>query len=490
MKLSRREALKLGLLGAGATALPATVLFRSLGHGAEAAPVASPSVVRFSRPLAIPPVLAPTQSTGTTDFYRIVQRPADVQILPGLTTRIWGYNGITPGPTIVAHQGRSAVVTQVNHLGIETTTHLHGADVAPQFDGPPLRLVEPGERFIHQYTNVQPAATLWYHDHAHMHTGRNVYMGLAGFYLLGDATDDALPLPKGQFDIPLAIQDRLFNADGSLFYSETVAHQGVFGDTIIVNGVPFPFLQVARRKYRFRVLNGSNARNYRLKLSTGDPFKVVSTESGFLAHPVDVPEILLQPAERYSFVIDFASYPIGTQVILQNVFTPNAFGDPFDPAKVNQIMRFDVTANASDPSSVPADLAPLPVLNEADAVATRDWHFNVMADGRWAINGLRFDASRFDAQPTLGTVEIWRFINPSSAWVHPIHPHLVHFLILDRNGAPPQPYERGPKDTVALGPGETVRVIMRFEHFRGPFVFHCHNLEHEDHEMMTQYKVV
>jgi FtsP/CotA-like multicopper oxidase with cupredoxin domain len=495
---SRREMLRLGLLGVGAVTLP-------IGMGIRAAravkPPSSPPFVPFSRPLKLPPALRPVRSTANTDFYEITQTVARQEVLPGLKTTVWGYNGIFPGPTINVTSGRAVVVTQRNALsaaatgipgGVRTTAHPHGLDVEAGSDGHPLALVLPGGFLEHHYPNIQPAATLWYHDHAIDQTSRNVYMGLAGFYLISDAHERGLPLPKGAFDIPLVIQDRLFKPNGSFLFptdNGLPQRQGVFGDVILVNGVPKPFLRVQRRKYRFRLLNGSDARFYGLRLSTGEPFTVIGTDGGLMPHPVEVSDLLLGTAERYEVIVDFSKYPVGTKVILQNTVAPDPFGDPIDPDKIREIMRFDVTDDAVDPSSVPADLAPALDVDPAQSVQTRTWRFE-RENGAWAINGQLFDGNRIDAFPKNGTTEIWEFVNKSCGWLHPIHVHLVQYKILDRNGAPPKPYERGPKDTVVVGPNETVRVAMRFNSFTGVYVMHCHNISHEDNMMMTQFRVV
>jgi FtsP/CotA-like multicopper oxidase with cupredoxin domain len=293
--------------------------------------------------------------------------------------------------------------------------------------------------------------------------------------------------------VPLLVQDRLFNADGSLFYpigeEGRPVRQGVFGDVLLVNGAPFPYLRVERRKYRFRLLNGSNARFYQFELSTRDPFTVLGSDGGFLTAPVQTRNIFMTEAERYDIVVDFKKYPIGSQITLRNTIAPDPFGDTVDPNLIRDVMRFDVVSEATSDFTVPAVLGPGPIANAADAVLTRDWVFD-RANSAWVINGKLFDVNRIDAFPAYGSTEIWRFINKSGGWLHPVHPHLVEFRILDRTRRPLEAYERGPKDVLALGPNETARVAMKFVDFRGRYAFHCHNVEHEDHDMMTQFKVV
>jgi spore coat protein A, manganese oxidase len=494
MAPTRRDLLKFALLSGAATALPVGRAAAKLSERLLQQAVDSPPVPSFAVPLRIPPVLQPTRSTATTDFYDITQQIASVQILPQLgPTTMWTYNGLVPGPTIIQRQGRDVRVRQHNALQVPTSTHLHGGDVPADSDGHPLDLVAPGGTKEYFYPGLHPPANLWYHDHAVHETGRNVYMGLAGLYLVTSDAEQRLPLPKAPFDIPLVIQDKFFLPNGSIVYPRHDANrplrQGVFGDIILVNGTPKPFLRVARRKYRFRLLNGSQARVYQLALSSGEPFVAVQTEGGFLPHPVTTPDIVLAPSERISVVVDFSRYPVGSKVVLRNLMG-EVPGDPFDPERTREVMRFDVVADATDTSSVPADLLPLPEdIRPAEAVAKRTFTF-ARNGGQWTINGRPFEGNRIDAFPKLNTVEIWKFENRGGGWWHPIHVHLVEFLILDRTRRPLQPYEKGLKDTVLLRSNETATVAMRWNHFRGLYVLHCHNVEHEDDDMMTNIQVV
>jgi FtsP/CotA-like multicopper oxidase with cupredoxin domain len=497
MRLTRREMIKLGLIGGGAVALPVGRAIAQLaGSVIEENFVESPPVASFKVPLAIPPVLRPASSNATTDFYEITQRVAQVQIIPGLPrTSIWGYNGITPGPTIKQQEGRAAVVRQINRLPVEVSVHRHGGAQPADSDGHPLDLIEPGDAKSYFYPAfVQEAATIWYHDHAIHETGRNVWRGLAGFYLLFDEHERSLPLPKGRFDIPLAIQDRFFLRNGQIPYplhdveENRPVQQGAFGDVILVNGTPKPFLRVLRRKYRFRTLNGSNARVYRLALSTGDPFTVIATDDGLLNRPVETEDLVTSPAERYEIVIDFSRYRVGTKVILKNRFE-DIPGDPVDEEKTRDVMRFEVIDDARDPSSVPRDLNDVPDPDPSAAVRTRNWVF-ARNGGQWTINEKPFDEDRIDARPRQQDLEIWRFVNQGGGWFHPIHPHGGDFRILSIERREIRPYERGPKDTVFLGSNEVARVLLRFHPFKGVFAYHCHNIEHEDDDMMTQYEIV
>ena len=203
---------------------------------------------------------------------------------PRQLTPVYGYDGIYPGPTIRARKGRTAVVQVTNGLSFQQNVHLHGGLVPAASDGRPMQLIAPGGSFTYTYPNVQDAATLWYHDHAHGLSARTMFYGLAGYYIVEDELEDSLDLPSGDFDVPLVIQDRSFNADGSLKYTENI-DEGFLGDTIVVNGTVSPRFAVKRALYRLRFLNASNAREYRLQLD-GAPMVQIAGDGGLLEAPV------------------------------------------------------------------------------------------------------------------------------------------------------------------------------------------------------------
>ena len=482
-KPTRREFIALG----GSAFLAAAALRQA---GAKAAGLAP----RFQVPLPVPPVLDPVGVDATTDYYEIVQREAAVEILPGRLTRIWGYDGRFPGPTIKAARGRTTVVRHTNQLRVPTVVHLHGGVTPPESDGFPTEHIRPGTSKTYTYPNDGRAATLWYHDHAMDRTGKNIYMGLAGFYLLQEDDDVSSQLPSGAHDIPLMIQDRLFDTNGSFVY-DTFHGLAAKGGTILVNGAPWPRLEVATRKYRFRILNGSNATPLRLALSSGQPLVQIATDGGFLPEPVASASIPLAMAERVEVVIDFGSYPIGSHVTLQNQHATDVTGQV-----ANEIMRFDVVRAEEDDSVLPAALGRVPPIPVAAAVRTRRFVFagepglHLPPAAHWAINGMDFDAERPIAAPRYGDVEIWHIENRKLlgflGLVHPVHVHLVAFQIIERNRKPPLPHEMGWKDTVAVAKGDEVKIIARFEGYRGRYVLHCHNLEHEDHSMMARFDVI
>jgi FtsP/CotA-like multicopper oxidase with cupredoxin domain len=542
--------LKLGALGAGSVLLP----LGRLGLSIADSQASSPPVPLFKLALPIPTT---AQAVGTTtvttpdgtptpaDVYELTETVGEAQILPGFKpTRIWGYNGQAPGPIFRVQSGKPIVVRHTNALTTAATgsidmgisTHLHGGNVDGFSDGHPFNLVPPGGGTKqHTYFNDQPAATMWYHDHAIDHTARNVYHGLASFYLLTDANEDSLGLPSGDFDIPLVIQSKFFNADGSLNFPpgdrpETAPGEGILGDTVMVNGAAWPFLNVQRRKYRFRLLDGSDSREFLLALSTGQSFIQIATEGGLVPGPVPQRMIHITPAERYEVVIDFSIYPGGTNVVLQNLLESGNLanimqfrvqpGTVTDTSQVpNQLMASDLQASFNSLQQLAADLrareqrgAPPP----PQITQFRNFRFE-RDNGGFAINGKFFDLDRDDAVPQAGTFEVWNLENDSGGWFHPVHLHLLHagfgFIVVDRNGVPIRrgDQEFGWKETVNLGRNnESLRVLMQwpsvpvnpnnrlapavpgerpFDFFQRRYVFHCHNIDHEDHDMMAQIRV-
>ncbi|MEV0146975.1 MULTISPECIES: multicopper oxidase domain-containing protein [unclassified Nonomuraea] len=434
----------------------------------------------FTVPLPIPPVLRPSG----TDVYEITQRVGQAEILPGLRTQVWGYNGIFPGPTIVSRRGRKTVVRHRNELPEPVVVHLHGGRTPAEHDGYPTDLVSPGAVHEYVYPLDQPAATLWYHDHRMDHTGRQVYQGLAGFHLVHDDEEEALPLPKGERDVPLMIADRSFAEDGSMIYPDLHSDfiSGVLGDCVLVNGAPWPVMEVTATRYRFRVLNASNARRYRLALDPPPPrgvsFVQIGSDLGLLGAPVAHAELQIAQAERFDVVVDFSAYPVGQAVTLTNRLGEDGTA---------HVMRFVVARRAADDSRVPAKLTDFRPLSPSEAVVERTFTFQRGGAERhgmslWTVNGRAFSPDHIAATPRLGTVERWKLRAQNVA--HPVHIHLAPFQVLD-----PGPYATGWKDTVDLASGDQAEVLLRFDSYRGKYVFHCHNLEHEDMMMMANFRI-
>jgi FtsP/CotA-like multicopper oxidase with cupredoxin domain len=508
MAISRRQALQIGgigIIGAFGLAVPLGSVDAKSASRLDPRNMPKP----YQRTLTIPPELPRTGTTVDADGqtvhnYRIQQKLGSANIVPGMSTPILGYNGTFPGPTIKVNQGERISLMMDNVLPLfhpqwgyrlDTSTHLHGSASLPQFDGYANDLTGLGYCKDYEYPNFQPARTLWYHDHAVHNTAQSVYSGLAGQYHLHDEVEGSL-LPQGNFDVPLTVSDAMFAANGQLAYNDNT-HSGLWGDVILVNGAPWPVMKVQRRIYRFRILNASISRSYRFTLSTGDPVTMVATDGGLMPSAQQVTSWRHSGAERYEILIDFSKYPAGKRVELRNLSNNNNV----DYDHTGKIMAFDVTNDAVDTSGPAATVMPTLLasstamsLTPSQSVKTR--HMRVKRDNNiWTIGGMTWDEvvqsgyRKVLADPDLDDVEIWEIENSSGGWFHPVHIHLVDFQILSRNGRPPFSYERGPKDVVYVGEGETVRLLMKFEHHRGRYMIHCHNLPHEDHDMMAQFSV-
>lgn len=437
----------------------------------------------FDRALPIPPVKRPTRSGPRGDEIELVLRAGSAQPLPGAVTPILGFDGVWPGPTIVATRGRPTYVTVKNELAEQANVHNHGHHAPASSDGHPLDTIKPGDSRLYTYPNNQTGGTYWYHDHTFGLTGPHVYRGLAGLYLIRDPAEDVLGLPSGDHDIPILIQDRRFSTDNALEYAVDAGSTftGVLGNTLCANGIHTPFLAVGTRRYRFRFVNGANSRNLRLALGNGEPLVQIASDGALLAAPVSQTSIELSPSERADCIVDFGRARPGTSIVLRNL-------DATWP-ELPDVMRFDVVRREEDPSRVPDRLSLVQRIPEARASRLRRIRLQ-LADGAWTLNGLRYDPARVDFRPRLGSTEIWDIENGEQTQMHPFHQHMVPFQVLDINGAPPPAAQRGWKDTVAIPPAGRVRVIMRFYGFTGIYVFHCHKFEHEDHAMMLQQQFI
>jgi spore coat protein A, manganese oxidase len=541
------------------------------------------------------------------------------------STTVWGYSGVAqqaglpettyPGRTFVIQRDQPVRVHWTNNLpqrrhllpvdmtlhwadpatgtppgvyptsGVPVVTHVHGGHSESDSDGLPEYWFTPGfaikgprwAKETYVYDNDQEAGTLWYHDHALGITRLNVYAGLAGFYLLRDNVDTGLPnnplgLPANHpdlgetgvfYEIPIVIQDRLFDGNGNLFYPTTgpdlpstapnpSALPEFFGEFIIVNGVAWPVLDVEPRQYRFRLLNGSDSRFYNLWINSGSADMLnsdgngpqiiqIGTDDALLYQPVPLDQLTLGPGERADVVIDFAGWQGETLIMRNNARIPFPKGVTPNPLLDGQIMAFRVGTTVTVPDNpLPATLRSQPIVSPAPVTRTRRLLLfeGIDSYGRLqpmlgvaepatdvrgnAVEGtLLWDDHLYPIteNPDLGDVEVWEVFN-STADAHPIHLHLVTFQILSRQKfratvipkeliahdgttsmggtltgirlqgqpKPAEPNERGWKDTAQMFPGEVTRIIARFDR-PGRYVWHCHILSHEDHEMMRPYQV-
>ena len=505
------------------------------------------TIPKFVDKLPIPVTAKPTTCIDKKGYedsfqYRIIMKEAEHYFSSYFPpTKIWGYDGLYPGPTIEAFKNITTYVLWENQLPdkhflpydrtlhgtvddpeVKTVVHLHGAKVQSSSDGHPeawftkdFKVVGPTfKRKIYKYENYQPGTTLWYHDHAMGQTRLNVYAGLAGMYIIRDELEERLNLPKGEYEIPLIKQDKSFTKEGDLFYPSEPPFPvdvfpsvvpGFFGNTIVVNGKVWPYLDVEPRKYRFRILNASNRRQYILRLDNGGEFTQIGTDGGLIEAPINISTFKIMPAERIDLIIDFSKYK-GEKIVLMNDDTSSP-----DPG-TEVIMRFNVVKElkGEDESTIPDTLRVAHDPNENAVSKKRRLSFGAMTD-RYGRPMLHIDEMTWSDPVTekveLDSVEIWNLINPMTV-PHPVHIHLIQFKLLWRRAfdvecyentgkiiftgeeEPPKDYERGFKDTIDSEPGKVTRIIMQFKGYPGDYVWHCHFLEHEDHEMMRPLKVV
>ncbi|MGB8988854.1 MAG: multicopper oxidase [Candidatus Sulfotelmatobacter sp.] len=500
------------------------------------------TLAQFVDPLPIPEIAkshglraSPGDVKLKVPFYRIQAQAITSKVHRDLpATKFWSFGSSTPGPTFETRSGEPLLAEWVNALPSEhflpmdrtihgaeadkppvrTVVHLHGGKTGPESDGYPEDWIVPGKSSLYYYPNQQDPAMLWYHDHALGINRLNVYAGLLGTFFIRDSVEDALNLPKGKYELPLILYDRLLTHEGQLLYPVSPDPRSpwvpeIFGNAILVNGKLFPYLEVEPRKYRFRVLNGSNARFYNLSFVESAsvenasanhhevPFHQIGTDQGLLSAPVPLTNVEIAPAERADLVIDFSQHRGGQVVLKSDAFV---------------VMQFRVSSQkVTDTSSMPSTLRSVPKIPESQAVQTRLLTLNEYVNKAGNPVMLLLNAAHWKMpiteKPVLGSTEIWSLINPTND-SHPIHLHLVRFQILDRQPyvpwlfqtkrelhfiGPPEPpaaNEAGWKDTVQAHSKMVTRIIVPFEGFTGRYVWHCHILEHEDNEMMRPYEVI
>ncbi|WP_240788700.1 multicopper oxidase family protein [Ramlibacter henchirensis] len=460
---------------------------------------------------------------------------------------IWGFEGIntpgavSPGPTIHARYGKPIICRIHNglpalHTGFgspEINIHLHNMHTPSASDGFPgdfysgtvsgPTLSSRGSFRDHFYPNLyagfdefggigdprEALGSLFYHDHTEGVTAPNVLRGLVGRYNIFDDLDTGdeltgLRLPSGPYDYPLTISDRRFDVNGQLTFNQ-LDPEGVLGDKIVVNGKIEPVLRVARRKYRFRLLNAGPTRYYELVLQNRSAnaiygFTNIANDGNLLPNPLlHQYNVRMAPAERADIVIDFAKFPLGTELYLVNTLTQTSTRRPDRvQAPGTRILKLVVDRNPPEPdmSRVPSVLRPLrPLPSEAELATLPVRRFNFeRSGGMWAINARFFNVFTPDVTVPKGSAEIWEFFNANDGWQHPIHMHFEEGRILSKsvNGTavPIPPNERGRKDVFNVGENMTVRVLFRFRDFTGKYPMHCHNLTHEDHSMMLRWDIV
>jgi spore coat protein A len=488
------------------------------------------SLARFVDPLPFPTRAqingyrpSPAGGKGEVPHYRVEMQEFTTKLHRDLKpTRQWGYGSTVPGPLFETRKGEPLTIEWINSLpgkhflsidhnihgaesnlpDVRTVVHLHGAKAPPKSDGYPEDWYTAGKSATYYYPNDQEAALLWYHDHAMGITRLNIYAGLLGLLVVRGELESSLNLPRDKYEIPLVIYDRMLSPDSQLYYPVSLNAGApwvpeVYGDTFVVNGKIYPFIDVEPRKYRLRILNGSNGRFFMFSLSNNQPFHQIGTDQGLLPMPVEVRSLLLFPAERADVIVDFSGKE-GQQIVLKH--------------ESKEVMQFRVLNYCGkDASFLSERLRPITPIPQAKAVRTRTLTLGEYLDEKGGsmlmlLNGTHWDMPVTE-KPVINTVEIWELINLTGD-AHPIHLHMVRFQILDRRPfdiftynthrqvkyvgppIPSDPVEAGWKDTVRADPGMVTRIIISFEGYSGRYVWHCHLLEHEDNEMMRPYEIL
>jgi len=446
------------------------------------------------------------------------------------TTPMWRYNN-NPLPLIIkVNRGDKMTLKFNNKLMSDSTIHWHGFKIPANMDGGPDFPVAPNKSMTYSFTMDQPAASMWFHPHPDMQTGKQVYMGLAGVFLLSDDISDELEqnnqLPFGDRDVTLLVQDRRFGTAQSgvrvlEYKNQTMDNDGMLGDIVLVNGSQSPKFEVGTVKYRLRLYNVSNAKNYDFAFSDGRSFTIVGTDGGLLAKPVNVNHIFMGAAERVEIIVDFSKDNIGSKVALiskyfqddnmrrgnmnnnSNGTSQNSVskqGRTINGTEVN-IMRFDIMKDIEDTVQIYTNLPQRAEINNrllaknADNVGNeRQFNMTMSMNGMggvmtFVINGKSFDSKRVDEYVSENSTEIWNITN-NSPMAHPFHAHAIQWQILSRNGISATGTDLGWKDTFLVHANESVKIIGKFEPInQGDYMYHCHILEHEDAGMMGYFRV-
>ncbi len=526
--LTRRDFLKLIGVGAGGLFLSACGLLPS----ASADPTAAPVFPTPLTPLPDLPLLSVDLTAGRATLpifsgaeTSILRYQAEVK--EGSGDFIQTLSGSYLGPIFRVRLGQRVQVRLNNELPDPTIIHWHGLKIPEEMDGHPRYAVAPGESYDYDFQVINRAGMYWFHPHPHQLTAPQVYYGLAGLFIVSDDEEAALSLPAGEYDLPLVIQDRTFDSQNQMVYLANGMMDsmiGFLGDAILVNGVPNASMDVKASSYRLRLLNGSNSRIYKLAWQDGTPLTVIATDGGLLEAPVIRDYITLAPGERVEVWADFSGRTTGSEMRLVSLpfsgFSSGGgmmmggsaslpLGAPFD------ILNLKVGEKGEDVIPLPSRLSTIERHDVKDAVNQNNPRlFTLAMQGMvHTINNRLFemDVVARDEIVQLGDLEIWEFANLEGGgggmgmgmmnmeMPHPMHIHGVQFQVLGRELAQGNEsvykdlsagfVDDGWKDTVLVMPGEKVRVLVRFENYTGMYLYHCHNLEHEDAGMMRNYRI-
>lgn len=425
--------------------------------------------------------------------------PSTVQFLSGDVTDTYGINGPILGPTLILRKGDPLQINVTNGLSDTTTMHWHGMHVPAMYDGGPHTPIAPGVTWSPSFTVLDEACTMWYHPHLHQHTAEQVYKGAAGMIIIRDSLEATLGLPHryGIDDFPIIIQDKSFDSLTNEFIFEALS------DTVMVNGTLNPYLEVPAQMVRFRMLNGSNQRVYNIGFPSQNMAFQIASDGGLFEHPLPVTRIQLAPGERTEVVVNFTNQTTNFPLMANNSEMGAGIsggpqgpgGGPGNPLDGNNfpLMEFRLTSPTANPvTTLPANLRTYDIPSLQDVARTRTKVFTVDSAGfPYYINDMIYDHLITNDTVVLGDVEVWELINISDI-AHPFHIHDVQFHVIEKNGAPPMAHLAGRKDVILLQPNDSIKFITKFDDFADehtPYMFHCHNLFHEDGGMMGAFIV-
>ncbi|MGG7034966.1 MAG: multicopper oxidase family protein [Flavobacterium sp.] len=454
-------------------------------HMGQPVPVTEGS---FTAPLAIPAVATETTTLTAQNV------TANINGFGNTSGLGYSANNLL-GPTIKVNSGAAVNINFVNQLSEKSNIHWHGLKVPANMDGHPENTVNAGSSFNYNFTVNQRAGFYWYHPHPDMATAKQVFRGLAGLFVVNDAEESALNLPSGNRELPLVIQDKRISS-GKITYSpsEMELMSGYMGQYVLVNGIYAPVHNVETAKYRVRILNGSNARIYNLALSNAAAFTLIGNDGGLLATPQTVNNLIVGPGERVDLIIDFSATAINSELFL---ISKTFNGGDSQGTQEFKIMKFKTTTQVTDNFTIPTTLSSITTIPESSATKTRNFEISNVDGGSMpgmmmhTINNKMYDPNRIDETVIKGATEVWTFDNTNGKEPHPMHLHGVQFQILSRTGGRGAltPLESGWKDMALCMPGEKVKIIIPFTVSSGKYIFHCHNLEHEDSGMMGQFLI-
>lgn len=459
--------------------IPFLLLFLAFGLAGCWDDTTNVGTLQFKNPVKIPPLLEPTIDNAGTKRFTLTMQSGTTEFFEGKDTPTWGINGSYLGPTIRVSRGDQVSFEVNNNLKETSTLHWHGMRLPAEMDGGPHQMIEAGETWKPHWTIDQPAATTWYHPHLHEKTALHVYRGIAGLFLIEDEESTKLPSDYGVDDIPIIIQDKLFQGNGSLSEKVNLEPFGLLGNQILINGTHDPYLKVTSSQIRFRLLNGSNARGYTIGFSDNRTFRLIGNDAGLLPEPVSIDRLLLSPGERAEIVIEFKP---GEETILRSF----KGGDGILNGEF-ELIKIIADQQLANSPPLPKQLTKEPPIEVPGQATERK--FRLTTESK--INGKKMDMYRIDQVIPAGSREIWVITN--NGWDHNFHIHDAAFTILDKNGKAPPVYERGRKDTVFIPKGTTVRLAVDFGSYPDPdtpYMYHCHLLYHEDSGMMGQFVIV